>query len=391
MPAGRLIFALVLAAVVGCGSPAPPPPPTPAPTTAAPSTAAPNTTETVATKAEPPTSAPKATDTKPAAPAADLRGLAARLVERSGEAWRISEEAATELEKLGPNVNQSLLPLLADKQVEVRRGAAFYLLRTFNPNEAEHVAAFTKLLADEDRTIRGIGLSAVKDMHATDQASAAPQLAAMLKPDQEPTAANRAAIARLIGGLKTEGAPAAEDLSAAATGDPDSLVRSACLAAIAAVLPAAQASPLVAKGLSDKEATVRLVAAVRLRQLGADSAPAAKELAAALADADSRVRAAAAEALIQIGSVPDGIGAEFDNEGKGKAVMRRPGKTAVDALVSQLGSSSLDARKLALACLAKIGPNAKDALPVIEKCLADENADVKKLAAAAVARIKAAP
>jgi HEAT repeat protein len=367
MFARRTIFALVLATVVGCGPPAPPPP-TPAPTTAAPSAAAaPNTENAVAAKAEPSPAASPATNVQPGSPAADLRGLAARLVERSGDAWRISEEAATELEKLGPEVNDSLLPLLADKQVEVRRGAAFYLLRTFNPNDADQVHAFTRLLEDEDRTIRGIGLSAVKDMHATDQASAAPQLAAMLKPAQEPTAANRAAIARLIGGLKAEGAPAAEDLSAAATGDPDPLVRSACLAAIAAVLPAEQAAPLVAKGLSDKEATVRLVAAVRLRQLRPSAAPAVKELAAALADSDSRVRAATAEALILVG------------------------KPAVETLADRLTAESVDARKLALACLAKIGPNAKDALPAIEKCLADENADVKKLAAAAVARIKAVP
>ena len=367
MFARRTIFAVVLAAVAGCGSPAPPPS-APAPTTTAPSAAAaPNTNDTVATKAEPSPAASPPTNAQPASPAADLRGLAARLVERSGDAWRISEQAATELEKLGPDVNQSLLPLLADKQVEVRRGAAFYLLRTFNPNDADHVLSFTRLLEDEDRTIRGIGLSAVKDMHAADQAKAAPQLAAMLKPAQEPTAANRAAIARMLGGLKAEGAPAAEDLSAAATGDPDSLVRSACLAAIAAVLPAEQAAPLVAQGLSDKEATVRLVAAVRLRQLGAQAVPAVQQLADALADSDSRVRAAAAETLILIG------------------------EPAVETLAARLRAESVDARKLALACLAKIGPNAKDALPAIEKCLADENADVKKLAAAAVARIKAAP
>src|SRR5207302_250436 len=56
------------------------------------------------------------------------------------------------------------------------------------------------------------------------------------------------------------------------------------------------------KGLADKDAAVRLVAAARLRQLGSTAAPAVKELAAALADQSADVAEAAAEALIRIGS-----------------------------------------------------------------------------------------
>jgi HEAT repeat protein len=156
-------------------------------------------------------------------------------------------------------------------------------------------------------------------------------------------------------------------LAATASGDPAAQVRSASLIAIAQIAAADQAAPLVAKGLADQDAAVRLVAAVRLRQFGFGAASASKPLAAALADSDSRVRAAAAEALEKIG------------------------KPAVAEIAAQLAQDSLVARKLALFCLYKIGPDAKDAAPQVEKCLADSDAEVQKLAAAALASIQSKP
>jgi HEAT repeat protein len=234
------------------------------------------------------------------------------------------------------------VPLLADKDVAVRRGAAFYLLGSFNPHAPNQVAAFSALLDDVDQTNRGIGLSAVKQMRSEDQVAAVPRLAAMLDPARETKSENRASIARLLGSLKESAAPALEPLTAALAGDPDSQVRSVCLIALAQIAPADEVTPLVTRGLADKEASVRLVAAARLRQLGAKAAGSEKELAAALADTDSRVRDAAAEALIRIG------------------------KPAVGQLAAQLASENVTSRKFALACLAKIGPDAKDVAPAIE-------------------------
>jgi len=171
----------------------------------------------------------------------------------------------------------------------------------------------------------------------------------------------------LLAGLKSDAAPALKTLAAAATADPVAQVRSACLIAVAQVAAADQAAPLVAKGLADQDAAVRLVAAVRLRQLGSGAAIASKPLAAALADGDSRVRAAAAESLEKIG------------------------KPAVAEIAAQLAQDSLVARKLALFCLYKIGPDAKDASPHVERCLADADAEVQKLAAAALASITSKP
>jgi HEAT repeat protein len=145
--------------------------------------------------------------------------------------------------------------------------------------------------------------------------------------------------------------------------DPEAKVRAASLAAIGQIAAPDQAVPALAKGLADRDDAVRLVAAARLRQLGAASKGAAKELAAALADSDPSVAQAAAEALIRIG------------------------EPASAPLAAQLASSSPSARKLALASLAKIGPAAKSAIGAIEKCRNDSDPQIKQLAEAALARI----
>jgi HEAT repeat protein len=277
--------------------------------------------------------------------------------------WRPNEKAATELEWLAPDAAQ-LVPLMKDQRPEVRRGAAFFLLGRFHAGQPEEVAAFSALLDDSDGTLRGFGLSALKQMSEQDQAAAVPRLVAMLDRTREQRPENRMSVARLLGSLKSAAASAGDKLADVAAADPDPRVRSACLVAIVQVASAEQALPPLAQGLADADPAVRLVAAARLRQLGPAAAGSVRELAAALADSDARVREAAAEALIRIG------------------------KPAVEATAAALASADLNARKLALACLAKIGPDASAAAPAVEKCLADSDPEVKKLAAAALARIK---
>ena len=298
-------FALLAVAVAGCGTSAPPPPAAPpvaasgstgsAPAEAAPGAAAPAVAP-AAPVAQPPASPPPPTAGNP------LRELAARHLEATGEGgWRPNEQAATELEKLDAAAVAGLVPMLADAQVEVRRGAAYFLLGQFNPNDREHVAAFSQLPADADPTVRGFGLAAINQMHAADQVAAAPQLAALLAPSREAKPENRVAIARLLGSLKSQVAAVAGRLALVAKDDPDPRVRSACYVALVQVAPPGEAIGPLAVGLADEQASVRLVAVVRLRQLGAAAAPAAKALAAALADSDPRVSNAAGESLVNIG------------------------------------------------------------------------------------------
>ncbi|WP_425613717.1 HEAT repeat domain-containing protein [Anatilimnocola sp. NA78] len=294
-----------------------------------------------------------------------LREIAARLVEPNDiGGWRISESAALELERLGPDAPAKLLPLMSDAQLEVRRGSAFHLLSCFDPSSPAQVAAFTKALGDQDATIRGIGLQAVKQLPPADIAAAAPQLIAMLDPKLEAKYENRSAIVRLAGSLGPKGSEFIDSLGKSATNDPDERVRSAALFAISQVATPEQSLPTLRQGLADKQPAVRLVAAGRLRNLAAKAEPAAEDLAAALADSDERVRTSAAEALVRIGP------------------------SAQAALTKALESKDVNARKLALACLSSLGPAAKSALPAIEKAQTDADKDISEAAKVLAERLK---
>lgn len=376
----RTLWIVVLLAATGCGSQQPTSPVAAQPadaTASAPAADEANSAPAAGTATPQPAApepAPSATAVRPAAsnaPAAGqaeterLRNLAAEYLQSDGSGgWTTNERVATEFEKLGLDAAPRLVPLLADERVEVRRGAAFFLLNAqFNPALPEQVAAFTGLVADADPTIRRLAVEAIKGMRRDDQIAALPQLAPLLSPAREDRPANRAALARMFGLWKGDATAALDALAAAAKTDPDSDVRSACLVAISNIAAPEQAATLLAAGLADADANVRTVATTRLRQLRAAAAPAAQELAAALADTDPRVSDGAAQALASIG------------------------QPAVEPLVPQLAASSASARKLALAALAKIGPPAKSALPAIEACLADKDPQIKALAAAALAAI----
>jgi HEAT repeat protein len=376
----RIPWILGLLFILGCGSKQPAPPVGDAPAGDAVSAAIEQTAKgSAAESANPqpaalepasPTAktAPDAAANPSAAQPAEadrLRSLAADYLQSDGSGgWTTNERVATEFEKLGLEVAPRLVPLLADQRVEVRRGAAFFLLNAqFNPALPEQVSAFTGLLGDADPTIRRLAVEAIKGMRREDQIAAIAKLTPLLSPDQEDKPTNRAALARMLGLWKQDAAAAVEALASAAKTDPDPDVRSACLAALANVAAPDQSATLLAAGLSDTDANVRTVATTRLRQLRAAAAPAAKELAAALADSDPRVSDGAATALVSIG------------------------EPAVASLVPQLAAKDAAPRKLALAALAKIGPPAKAAATAIEACLADKDPQIKALAAAALAAI----
>ena len=294
-----------------------------------------------------------------------VRSLAARLVEKSPDGgWRINEATALELEKLGEQGQADLVNLLRDAKTEARRGAAFYLLAKFNPEDPKQVAGYSGLLEDPEPFLRTLGFQAVRKMKKSDQAAAVPRLAKMLTPEQEASPENRASLARLLGRFKQDAAPALEALTMGASDDKNPKVRGAYLVAISQIASPTDALPAFRQGLTDSDPAVRLVAAARLRQLGKDAAPAAEELAQALEDEDPRVREAAAESLAMLSTA------------------------AVEPLSKHVDSKSPYTRQLAIACLGKIGPDAKSALPLVEKHLADEDAEVQRIAEAVVRILK---
>lgn len=278
--------------------------------------------------------------------------------------WRISQPTVLELERLGDNATARLLPLLSDEKLEVRRGAAFHLLSSFDPSAKDQVAAYTKLLGDPDATIRGLALEAAKQMTAQEIATAMPQLTALLDPQTETKPKNRAEVARFAGSLKQKGLPFARALSKSAVNDPDERVRSAAIFALTQIAKPDDCLPTLQKGLTDQQPGVRLVAAGRLKALGMQAQPAADALGKALSDSDERVRTSAAEALVRIGVL------------------------AVPVLGEQLGSQDANARKLALACLSSLGAAAKGELAKIEKLQQDQDPDVREAAKILVTRLK---
>ncbi len=363
-----LCAAALLAAFLGCGGSKPDT--TPAKSESPKSTGIPAspTTPKESSLATTESVAPKVVQGPPEAPQRvnnDLRTLAARLVEKSPQgSWRINDSAALELEKLGDEAQTDLVALLGDAQTEARRGAAYYLLAKFNPNDAKQVQGYSALLEDPEPFLRGLGLQAVRRMQKSDQAAAVPRLAKMLIASQEPIAENRAALARLLGSLKKDAAPAIAALTSGAKADESPKVRGAYLVAISQIAAPTEALPAFRQGLADQDAAVRLVAAARLRQLKTAAAPAAEELAQALEDGDGSVREVAAEALVEVGA------------------------PAVEPLLKQVDSKTARTRQLAIACLGKLGPEAKAALPLVEKHLTDEDPEVKKVAEAVVRILK---
>jgi HEAT repeat protein len=364
--------AALLAALVGCGGNKPDT--TPAKTEPAKSESVSSSSKETTSPSSPPTVAePKATKPKvvqgPAEPPPhvgdELRALAARLVAKSPQgSWRINQAAALELERMGDSAQADLVALLGDAKPEVRRGAAYYLLAKFNADDEKQVAGYTALLDDQEPFLRSLGMQAVRKMQKADQAAAVPRLAQMLAASHEPSAENRAALARLLGSLKNDAAPALAALTSAVKDDESAKVRGAYLVAISQIASPTDGLPAFRQGLRDQDAAVRLVAAARLRQLGQDAAPAAADLAQALEDADARVRESAAEALAQLGAA------------------------AVEPLIKHVDSKTARTRQLAIACLGKLGSAAKPAIPRIEKHLTDADPEVQKVAEAVLRILK---
>jgi HEAT repeat protein len=322
-------------------------------------------TEAVASPVAPTTTAspaPTASST-PTATSSRLRDLFAYLVSDGMGGWRKDEKAATELEKLSADETAQVWPLLKDPEANVRRGAAVFLVAQFDESNSQQVESFAALLNDSDPFVRARGLDAARQFVSADKIATLPNIAKLLDATQEQRPENRGAAARLCGGMKKDANGVLPAIERAAIADPDAKVRAAASTAAAQIAEPQDVVAVLKKVLTDKDASVRIVAAARLRQLGRDAAPAAKELAAALADSDKNVAEAAAESLIRVGA------------------------PAVELLTEQLSGSSVSARKLALACLAKLGPVANSAAPQIAKCKQDNDAEVRQLADVALKSI----
>ena len=282
----------------------------------------------------------------------------------AGDNDKARSSAAEELDGLAAEGAVAFAECLRHESPEVRRCAAFYLIDRFDPSDAAMVQAFTAALSDEDGPVRRMALSVAKRLPRDAQVAAAPQLAATLE-DQNETAANRAAVARLIATLEADARPVLSKLLSAMQNDPDRSVRSACLMAVSRVAEPQDAVTAFRQTLtSDQEPALRGLAAVRLGRLGPAAGDAAPDLANSLEDRDENVARKAADALIAIGA------------------------GSVSPAADKLTSASTNARRLAVFVLGKLGPAASPAVDELRKRLQDEDEEIRKLTEFAIRRIE---
>lgn len=130
-------------------------------------------------------------------------------------------------------------------------------------------------------------------------------------------------------------------------------------AAGALVKLGAKAIPALVVALSDKDATVRELAARSLGAIGPMATPSVDALASALSDRAAKVRAASGWALSEIGP---------------KAAL------AVGALAGALSDEDAEVRMHAVRALGAIGPEAAPAIPALGAALSDEEEQVRLFA-----------
>lgn len=271
--------------------------------------------------------------------------------------------ASDSLDALGVEAVDYLLTGIADKDPNVRAGAAFGLLARINVLDPRMGWALVAALEDDDQRVRGIALQSIGQLDAKSAATAGPALAAILTRVDE-SSANRAQAARALA-LAPPNPEGIAALKQVLAGAKDVALRLACVRAIPKAAPSpAEAVDALTPGVKDANANVRRLAVTALGRYGPQAAPAASELAAALAD-EPRIRTAAVSALAGIGA------------------------PAVPALVKQLASAETDVKLSAITTLALIGPPARDAVTALKPLAADGDPNIQKAAATALTRIGA--
>ncbi|MES2442461.1 MAG: HEAT repeat domain-containing protein [Pseudomonadota bacterium] len=190
-------------------------------------------------------------------------------------------------------------------------------------------------------------------------AAAAPGLIAAFRHGNE-TARQFATV--ILGSI---GAPAVPALIAA-LGDADVRVRLGAAEALAfSGTPPADAVPALARATHDASPKVRAAAIRALAGIGPQAAAAVPDLVAALADGSDEIRVGAANALGAIGA---------------------PARSAVPALRTALQDTSNEVKSGAAEALLGIDPANRDVIADVMRLFANEDANVRGLAAAAMAQ-----
>lgn len=289
--------------------------------------------------------------------------------QKLAEADRLREGAVDYLRGQGPGVFDKLKGAMLDDSADVRRGAAWYLFENVDKHDVQMVAVFVQALQDNDRLVRQLALTGLKSLPPQSLTQFLPQLIALLERGQEDDA-DRAAVAQLIGRLKSEASPALDVLVRFGREDASSEVRLKCLYAASQIAADDQSVEMFSAALSDPSVEVRKLAAVRLGKLSPSAVVAVGDLAKALKDDDATVRQYAATSLGQLGEEAAG---------------------AVDLLIAALDDPAVQVRRETIAALNRIGPSAKRAIPALNKRLEDPDPKTRELAQLTIELLQAIP
>ncbi|MFT7640668.1 MAG: HEAT repeat protein [Pirellulaceae bacterium] len=277
---------------------------------------------------------------------------AAMLVSEDGD----RQAASDYFDGLGEEAIVPLLALVNDEDLDTRKGAVFYLIGKFEPENPEMVAAIAGKLSDEDRAVRHLALQMVRFFPVETLPETLPRLAEMLDPQKEHES-NRLAVARLLKSLSSNKELIIPSLAKAAQSDPDEQVRSACIDAIFAIAPAELYVPILKNALmTETKAAIRRNAARRLELSGKAAEPAIEALAKALSDTDKDTRTSATNALLNLG------------------------EPAIPALIEQLKSPSRSAKLRAILVLGRLKKAAIPSLDALRAAAKDPDPEVQKLA-----------
>jgi HEAT repeat protein len=216
-----------------------------------------------------------------------------------------------------------------------------------------NMPAMTYQIGRDPKQIVGFGAGSAADVAG---------LVQMLKGTDQAARAEAAQELGLIGRYAKSAVPALLEAMQA----PGAPVRVRAAEALVRIDPAQQQAGVngLIASLQDKRVEIRRAAAEALGHLGADAKPAVPALIEALKDADPEVRWIAVDALGHVGA---------------------DAKPAVPALVAALKDPALCS--IAVDALGGIGAEAKDAAPSLAELLKGDNAQLRRMAAVALARI----
>jgi HEAT repeat protein len=238
------------------------------------------------------------------------------------------------------------------------RAAAAQLVPHLGDQTRALAPALLATLNDPDPAVR----LAVVDALPSIGAAAEPAIGSLLQLLPQANPQTRARIFSVFAGIGPKAKAALPEVRNALR-DQDAGIRAAALAAFAKIEEPAERVPVLLAGLDDAALPVRKTAAAELAALGDKAREATSRLTALLQHDDERDFAFDALRQISPRSVPD--------------------------LITMLSDRDLAVKQFATQRLARLGPDARDAIPALEAVLQSrEREELKKNVAEALKRIK---